>query len=302
MRDHPTFSQSEGYEDMPEPPRLGDISSQARVAIWNLLYELLCEEHDQRRRDDIDWQEVGCPPQDIPSRVYPLEQILRDIHAEHHHRALDKLPRQDESEVLLHEFIDSAPPNKLIDLIEFIMSRPECPSEITDGMSAIFETHDLSYKIDLGPPVTFRGPNSAIGRRALDRNLDELRDAAGLDGCNTHLENAQQLLRAGDWAGSVRESINAVESIARQIDPAASTSLKDALKSLEKRGLLQHRALKDAFNKLYGYTSDEQGIRHALVFRDKANVTIDEAVFMLGACASFASYLRRKHKAAGSTL
>ena len=29
-----------------------------------------------------------------------------------------------------------------------------------------------------------------------------------------------------------------------------------------------------------------------------ADVTIDEAVFMLGACASFASYLWRKHQAA----
>lgn len=248
----------------------------------------------------MDWREVGCPPQDIPSRVYPLEQIIRDIHAEHLGRPLDKLPRSDESEVRLHKRIESAPSNKLIDLIEFIMSHPECPSEITDGMPAIFETHDLSFKIDLGPPVAFQGPLSATDRGALGRNLDELRDAKGLDGCNAHLEKAQQLSRTGDWAGSVRESINAVESVARQIDPAASTSLKDALRSLEERGLLPHRALKGAFNQLYGYTSDEQGIRHALLDGDKANVTIDEAVFMLGACASFASYLWRKHQAAGN--
>ena len=47
-----------------------------------------------------------------------------------------------------------------------------------------------------------------------------------------------------------------------------------------------------------GYTSDEQGFRHLLLNKAEDNVTIDEAVFMLGACASFASYLWRKHQAA----
>jgi len=64
---------------------------------------------------------------------------------------------------------------------------------------------------------------------------------------------------------------------------------------LEKEGKL-HPALKEAFIKLYGYTCDEPGIRHALLDRETARVGIDEAVFMFGACASFASYLRRKHK------
>ncbi len=49
-----------------------------------------------------------------------------------------------------------------------------------------------------------------------------------------------------------------------------------------------------------GYTSDEQGFRHLLLNKAEDNVTIDEAVFMLGACASFASYLWRKHQAAAS--
>lgn len=293
-----TFSQREGYEDKPEPPRLGDIPDQARVDIWNLLYDLLRKEYDERRRDDMDWQEVGCPPQDIPSHVYPLEQILSDIHAQHDRRRLDELPHSDESEAQLRKRIEGAPSNKVIDLIEFIMSRPECPSKFTDGISAIFETHDLSYKIDLGPPVTFRGPLSAADRAVLNQNLDELRDVEGLGGCNTHLENAQKLVRTGDWLGSIRESIHAVESVAKQIDPGGAETLGAALNSLQKRGVLQHKALKKALSSLYGYTSGEHGIRHALLDSDQPNVTVDEAVFMLGACASFANYLWRKHEAA----
>ena len=53
---------------------------------------------------------------------------------------------------------------------------------------------------------------------------------------------------------------------------------------LEKRIEL-HGALKKAFNSLYGYTSDANGIRHALL--DEANLTFDEAKFMLVRGAHF---------------
>ena len=82
------------------------------------------------------------------------------------------------------------------------------------------------------------------------------------------------------------------------IDPKANKKLSLALDSLETAGLLNHPALKDAFNKLYGYTSDEKGIRHALLDKEAANVGLDEAMFMFGACASFAAYLVNRHQKA----
>ena len=94
----------------------------------------------------------------------------------------------------------------------------------------------------------------------------------------------------------MRESIHAVESVARQLAPGSSKSLKQALNSLEDSGRLHH-ALRDAIDKLYGYTSDEEGIRHPLIENATSPVGQDEAVFMLGACASFASYLWRRHQA-----
>ena len=119
---------------------------------------------------------------------------------------------------------------------------------------------------------------------------------AGLDGGASHLRNASSCINAGDWAGSVRESIRAVESVARQLDPAASGALSPALRSLRRSGAL-HPALETVFHKLCGYTSDERGIRPALLDESDADLGMDEAVFMLGACASFASYLWRKHSA-----
>ena len=69
------------------------------------------------------------------------------------------------------------------------------------------------------------------------------------------------------------------------------------LKNLGQQGISAHPALNEGFEKLYGYTSNEQGVRHALLDQGQSNVGQDEAVFMLGACASFASYLWRKHLA-----
>lgn len=118
---------------------------------------------------------------------------------------------------------------------------------------------------------------------------------AGSQGSTQHLRKACECINNGDWAGSIRQSIHTVESVASILAPEAKT-LKSALASFEHQGAL-HPALKDAFIKLYGYTSDEQGLRHPLLDREKAKVGRDEAVFMLGACAFFASFLWRKHKA-----
>ena len=139
------------------------------------------------------------------------------------------------------------------------------------------------------PTVTPEEGNAVVGA------LQTLRQA-GLSGAESHLRNASECINSRDWAGSVRESMHAVESVARRLDSKASRGLKPALDSLENRNEL-HPALKVAFNKLYGYTSDEQGVRHATLGPADSNVGMDEAVFMLGACASFASYLWRKHVA-----
>ena len=119
-----------------------------------------------------------------------------------------------------------------------------------------------------------------------------------MDGATTHLRQAVDHINAHQYADAITDSIHAVESVARIIDPKSSTTLGPALHSLEQAGVLNHPALKQAFEKLYGYTSDEQGLRHALVDQDAANVGLDEALFMFGACASFAAYLTEKHRQA----
>ena len=115
-----------------------------------------------------------------------------------------------------------------------------------------------------------------------------------MEGAATHLRDAAAHINARQFADSISDSIHAVESVARRIDPKSNT-LGDALKALEKKGLLTNGQLKTGFEKIYAYTNNEEGIRHAQVFKDSPDVDLDEAMFMFGACASFAAYLVNKH-------
>ena len=56
--------------------------------------------------------------------------------------------------------------------------------------------------------------------------------------------------------------------------------------------------MKKAFLALYGYTCEEQGIRHPLLDDGTANVDETDALFMIGDCAAFVSYLIGKARSA----
>jgi hypothetical protein len=84
--------------------------------------------------------------------------------------------------------------------------------------------------------------------------------------------------------------------VARSLWP--SDKLSTALASLEKSAAI-HGGLKSGFLAICGYTSDEQGIRHPLIDGPLANVDETDALFMIGACALFVSYLIGKARSAG---
>lgn len=115
-----------------------------------------------------------------------------------------------------------------------------------------------------------------------------------MHGCTS--ANAAELLTAGKWSDSIRESIHAVESVARLLEPSGDFS--KAIKKLETSAKI-HGAMKKGFKNLYGYTSDEKGIRHPLLDDGKAATDEYDALFMIGACAAFVSYMINKARVAG---
>ena len=109
---------------------------------------------------------------------------------------------------------------------------------------------------------------------------------------NAHLERALGLLadrKTPDYRNSIKESISAVEAMARVVSQNPKATLGEALKVLEKRGHL-HPALKDGFSKLYGYTNDDDGIRHAML--EEPHLDQSDAKYFLLTCTSFINYLK----------
>ena len=92
-----------------------------------------------------------------------------------------------------------------------------------------------------------------------------------------------------DYANSIKESISAVERMC-SIIVGSATTLGTALKTLESQGIAIHPAMRSAFEKLYGYTSDSSGIRHSGQLGGKDS-TFAEAKFMLVSCCAFINYL-----------
>jgi len=111
-----------------------------------------------------------------------------------------------------------------------------------------------------------------------------------------HLKRALELLAdraTPDYRNSIKESISAVEAMCNLIASSSSATLAKALKELDqKRTVTMHPALRGAFEKLYGYTSDAEGIRHALL--NESNLDFEDAKFMLVSCSAFVNYLKAK--------
>jgi len=121
----------------------------------------------------------------------------------------------------------------------------------------------------------------------------------GLAGAHAHIESALQLLGKRpdpDYRNSIKESISAVEALAKQLGTADSQGLSGALTELGKKVSL-HGGMRAGLLSLYGYTSDEGGIRHAML--EESNVGYDEAKYMAVACSAFINFLAAKAEAAG---
>jgi hypothetical protein len=125
---------------------------------------------------------------------------------------------------------------------------------------------------------------------AVQEALDTARRSR-LAGVDEHLTAALAKLsdrKNPDYRNSIKESISAVESLAKVISGDPKAELGKALKSVETKVDL-HPALKRGFSAIYGYTSDEGGIRHALL--DANNVDFEDAKYMLVSCSAFINYL-----------
>ncbi|MBC8110997.1 MAG: hypothetical protein H7Y04_08060 [Verrucomicrobia bacterium] len=123
-----------------------------------------------------------------------------------------------------------------------------------------------------------------------------------LNGANIHLKNSLDKIsdkKNPDYRNSIKESISAVESVAKKMSNNKNDTLGGALDKIKGKAKI-HPALERGFKQLYGYTSDSDGIRHALM--EEANCDFEDAKFMLVSCSAFINYLVVKADKAGIEL
>ena len=72
----------------------------------------------------------------------------------------------------------------------------------------------------------------------------------------------------------------------------SQATLGNTLKKLKANGVVIHSAMKAGFEKMYGYTSDTDGIRHGGI--DFTNAPAEDAKYMLISCSAFVNYLVEK--------
>lgn len=175
------------------------------------------------------------------------------------------------------------------DFIEFIAQTdgPYNNDLFIDNCNEMLERELSAYRFvgDILTPITDETEIKEI-KEAIETAHDHK-----LKGVRLHLSSALGKIsdrKNPDYRNSIKESISAVESLAKQISGKKTATLGEIVKELEKDGIL-HKALKNAFSSLYGYTSDAKGIRHALL--DKSKLTKSDAQFMLVCCSAFINYV-----------
>jgi len=193
--------------------------------------------------------------------------------------------------ILVEKVFLEAPYNEVLDLIELITRHRYSDNETNkqkqfyDFINMVFEREYVGYRMIDGKitPIADENEKESIEEACENK----------FEGTRAHISKALGFIsdrEHPDYKNSVKESISAVESVCSIIVGDECASLGKALKRLKDNGVNIHPTLEVAFSKLYGYTSDEGGIRHAEGMTE-SEVTFEDAKFMLVSCSAFVNYL-----------
>lgn len=153
--------------------------------------------------------------------------------------------------------------------------------EYIESISRILKNENVNYRI-IGDKITDIIDDNQI------ESIEETLQNKYKPVVSHYSKAIEQLYKAKDYDNSIKESISTVESMCQIITGNDNTSLGKALEKL--KGKI-HPALNTAFEKLYGYASNSNGIRHANGLGE-GDSTFEEAKYMLISCSAFVNYLK----------
>ncbi len=267
------FSQRMGLVPVGDVVQTEGMSDALRNSLWNVL-------------DERFWSRDGFLTSGYGG-LGEIDGFSRNIWANYLKIRLDSRPEYGFQIVdKLRVYFFNSKWYEVYDFIEFIFQSYNVP-RLVASVNHILERELAGFRVidSIVTPITSQEQQAAV---------EQALAPGPFAGVEVHLRQALQHLsnrKNPDYRNSIKESISAVESIVCELSGNPKASLVDGLKVLERSGEL-HGALKNGFSSLYGYTSDANGIRHALL--DEAHVDAADAMFFLVSCASFVNYLKAK--------
>jgi hypothetical protein len=281
------FSQRKGFKKIKTEIQVDSMDNELRNCLWN-MFQLVCLD----TMKGYEWV----------SNLKEMEILFTEIWHDYFKQPIDTMPTwwKDLYEAIRKYFFECEW-YEVYDFLEFIIDNyqdEERKEALKEACNSVLERELSAYRF-VGTQiieVTSKEEISEI-EQALETPLKTV---------NAHIGNALKLLsdrKSPDYRNSIKESISAVEAICRIIAEDEKATLGQALGIIEKKGKVElHKALKRAFESLYGYTSSAEGIRHSLGLLEEPNLNSEDAKFMLVSCSAFINYLISKASKAGIKL
>ena len=274
------FSQRKGYKKIKEILQKESIDKELRNGLWNALQVCVW---DLIKYDDINYSSRTIKN----SNLYHL---ICNYWKDYFKLPLDEMSKRF-SEVLefIRDYYFKCKWYEVYDFIEFTAKTLPTKNKwnvlFAEYCNRVLEKEKSAYRfID----ITIV---EVISEVEVQEIKDVLKNTDKFAGAHEHVNVALKFLsdrKKPDYRNSIKESISAVESICKIISNDPKAELGSALKIIGKKEII-HPALKEGFTKLYGYTSDGDGIRHALL--EESNLSFTDAKFMLVTCSAFINYL-----------
>jgi hypothetical protein len=180
---------------------------------------------------------------------------------------------------------------KVYDFIEFI-AQNSAKSIDTNRFctlcNSVLEEEKSAYRFLKGQLIEI---TSDVELEAIETAIET---GTRFPGVEAHLRTAIKHLsdrKKPDFRNYIKESISAVESLCKAVSGDPKATLNKALAVLESKRKL-HARLKTSFSALYEYSSDADGIRHAML--DEPGLSFVDAKYMLIVCSGFINYVTGK--------
>lgn len=269
------FSERVGLVKVKDSIQMDSIDNDLKNGLWNVFYSFHFDKTESVYIEN--WEQ---------------NKLMIDIWHNFFKKPIDKIPSTVQMVIKeLRNWFFQCEWYELYDFIEFCTK-----NEISDN-ERIIKKYNLILEREVS---AFRFISGFISQITTKYEVDEIdkaiinSDEHNLVGVEAHLENSLRMLsdrKNPDYRNSIKESISAVESISKTLSGGKKDSLAAALDKIKGKINL-HPSLERGFKQIYGYTSDGDGIRHALM--NESISDFDDAKYMLVSCSAFVNYLIAK--------